>query len=255
MTIALPPSTNPDCFSNLQRSYHGSMARRSSLQEGSSNTGCGIPRRSSLSSIAKIKITSQAPPSVIVLASKDSNDEMDRVALSKTPDSFLQSADKRRRYMRRGSKTSFMMRGSCAFKVELPAEWQASLSQSITKRVTGSSSSMMDDSMHSHTSSISPSIQSFESSSPICTAEGDLPSPSCGNFQGSQSFKSANMLDVQHAAQLEVLRRVNEEAREGLPLFHPDGAMRTTRRQSTVSLVTSALKLSYIDDQTMKGEM
>ncbi len=265
MTVAPPNSSNPtsNTITICQKSQPGptAMMRRSSLQEGISNHSSRTARRSSLSSISKVKVSSQrALTSIIIVAEKDTSNLLDQSHHSTGSESFLQSTDKRRRYMRRGSKTSFMMRGAGnAFKVEFPFAWQTSLTKSVmvSKSVSGSASSTLDgdDSVYSQISI--EGSQSMDHSSGADT-------PSCSsNLDGclrpsTTSLTMSSMLDMQqHAAQLEILRRDNDEdsTNRCLPRFNPEGnVIRSPRKQSTVSLVTSALQLSYIDDQNATME-
>ena len=157
MTVA-PPSYTPHTTlssGSYQKTQHAAITRRGSLQENSwmNGTGCIVPRRSSLSSITKTK--SLSSPSLVVVVDKVADDNVHGsqhvITPSANSDSSLQSADKRRRYQRRGSKTSFMMKVSC--KMDLPLEWQTPLAKAIKSvrlvNSSCSSSTLDDSSMHS----------------------------------------------------------------------------------------------------------
>ena len=171
----------------------------------------------------------------------------------------LQSADKRRRYMRRGSKTSLMMRGSCcAFMMELQhPKWRHKSSfltkQSIVtttnanKRSSPQLSSTMDDEEDDEMTRTLPSPTTSccdESEDYLCSSPSSSPKMTTSRIHHnhathvSSSPRLADVLEIGQA---------NETTKQALPLFN-ESLNSMLRRQTTVSLVTSALELSYIDD-------
>jgi hypothetical protein len=169
--------------------------RRDSLQPPS----C-LPRRSSSSSISKVKIPTEK-------------------ASERFLQSKLQCIDKRRRYLRRGSKTSYMLRGS--FRVELP-----NLDDSIES--CSSNSTWTSTTTSSSTSTMS--IVSLELS------ESDNKQPSPTYMDPSQDMETT------------MHRRLQQE-RLSPPFFYPE-QRRRNRKESTVSLLASALALSSLHDSS-----
>jgi hypothetical protein len=121
-----------------------------------------------------------------------------RSVSEKASERFLQSTDKRRRYLRRGSKTSCMLRGS--FRVELPS---------------------LDDSTHS------------------CASSSTV-----GSSATSLSIVSL-ALGVTHSHSENLARLQNDKQ---LPLVLDEEKSPIARAESAVSLLTSALAISSIDD-------
>ena len=202
MTIA---STTPSYISNNPPSSiigfsSNPMVRRNSLQSPKMGFGTNdLPRRSSLSSISKVK--------------------------------SLQCIDKKRRYLRRGSKTSDMMRIAGSFRVELPA---------------------LDDSTRSCTSSwsnasvSSPSLSSRRSVEFIPPAfnEASPPDQSSG---ASVHLPSSPPMKVTCLGTVTTTSLRNfHSPRPTPPVLLPKE--RRSRTENVVSVLSSALSLFTIQD-------
>jgi hypothetical protein len=140
--------------------------------------------------------------------------------LSRSVDT-LQSADKRRRYQRRGSKTSFMIRGEGSLKVnDMPVHWRSSLAQCLRKFSTSQHPSSPDD---------------CSTDSTLCTGVDSL----------SESLSTSTRSSISN---FERLSPLSEKPTILTNVSSPFFDRASPRRQAAVTLLTSALELACIED-------
>ena len=198
MTIAPPQSTMAITCPSTQRK----MKRLSSLQDmstsSSSSFSSGMPRRSSISTC---NLKTKCPSSMIVSVNKSAPiaDAMYGYEVPISPSrsrgtALQQSAEKRRRYQRRGSKTAFMIRGGGSLKGDdLPGYWKSSLAHCLQKFSPLNRSSTLDEYFTDSTDGTS-TVGMMDSFSSQCSSMRSMRSI-CSNFEpGSPVSNGSTMV-------------------------------------------------------------
>lgn len=302
MTVAPPFSSSHQASGNLSSAQQGvptkrlSRRRSSLLQESirygqsasfstrSSSTSSeflrSFPRSNSLSGISRVVVLDRSSRRSSSCSSNE--DSVSQYGYEPTTFSAssgntgntsnsLQGSDKRRRYKRRGSKTSFMMRGSTLKGASsaggFPESWRTSLDKCIGKLSGGNKGTPSGVSCYTHGR-----LPDYEDDSCVRTVQS-MPQSSAGS--DTISYSSSTCLDMSTRV-LDVLPFSPEGSSQApfnkgahnSTIVSPTStlcsgaksntilskSLTTNKQQATMSLLASALELSCIDDEAALDE-